>query len=407
MLVELDNPPITPSSTWPRVKPQVWRDPRYLALPEVKRREIFDEVHAQVVAAEQAEVAEVMAAEQQRASQQADTLAQVLEGAPTGLGSGSSFLIEELRKEQARLRAEYDRMEGKMREMEEQMRAREAAAGKAQGEAPVPDDGLSEMVSSTILLRAGGSTKMTRSRSMSVGGSTTKVAAGTPGSRGMLEGLALAEVPAARGTDVEQGKGGQQGQTPASSLLGWMKSGLAAASGSISGRQQQQQQQQQQQEHQQQEQEQKAVDPYALLCPELGLEAPQQQQQQQQQMQQQQPKQEQEPQPVDPYNLLCPELGLEASEPRAQDGAMPDAVDAQLEQALGRQGGSLTEQNGQPGEPQEEGGDPEDELAASLLELGVTHRMLPDGTIEFSFESVPSASTVTRVTEAQRKYSRR
>eukprot|EP00967_Tisochrysis_lutea_P138753 scaffold250902_cov19-Tisochrysis_lutea.AAC.1 len=97
------------------------------------------------MAAEQA----AAAAEQERASQQADKLAQVLEGA-----RGESVLIEELRREQARLRAEYDRMEDKLREMEEQMKAREAEAAKARGDAAALDDGLApEMTSGTTVLK--------------------------------------------------------------------------------------------------------------------------------------------------------------------------------------------------------------------------------------------------------------
>ncbi len=41
-------PPIAPDSTWPRVKPLLWRDYRYLALAEPRRKALFDEMHAVV-----------------------------------------------------------------------------------------------------------------------------------------------------------------------------------------------------------------------------------------------------------------------------------------------------------------------------------------------------------------------
>ncbi len=42
------SPPVAPDSTWPRVKPLLWRDYRYLALAEGRRRALFDEMHAVV-----------------------------------------------------------------------------------------------------------------------------------------------------------------------------------------------------------------------------------------------------------------------------------------------------------------------------------------------------------------------
>lgn len=46
LLSEVASPPVGPASSWPVVKPQLWRDPRYQALPEERRRELFNEYTA-------------------------------------------------------------------------------------------------------------------------------------------------------------------------------------------------------------------------------------------------------------------------------------------------------------------------------------------------------------------------
>jgi len=124
LLQQLDAPPLSPSSSWPLVKPQVWKDARYLAVPESRRRDIFTEVMADVTAAAAAR------AEQQKATAaaQAEAVAEILRDA-TGKEDGG--LIDDLRKEQARLRSEYDKMEAKLREMEAALAAKERAGSRS------------------------------------------------------------------------------------------------------------------------------------------------------------------------------------------------------------------------------------------------------------------------------------
>lgn len=47
----MSNPPITIDTTWPLLKPQIWGDVSYQALPENRRRALFDTFHTAIVTA--------------------------------------------------------------------------------------------------------------------------------------------------------------------------------------------------------------------------------------------------------------------------------------------------------------------------------------------------------------------
>lgn len=51
LLAEVSNPPITVDTTWPLVKPQIWGNVSYQALPEKRRRALFDKFYAAVLTA--------------------------------------------------------------------------------------------------------------------------------------------------------------------------------------------------------------------------------------------------------------------------------------------------------------------------------------------------------------------
>eukprot|EP00798_Chlamydomonas_sp_ICE-L_P012483 gene12483-15693_t len=61
------DPAISPSTSWALLKTQIWRDPRYLAVPEVRRQNIFKDFLADVTAAEEARLA-VVASEARKAA---------------------------------------------------------------------------------------------------------------------------------------------------------------------------------------------------------------------------------------------------------------------------------------------------------------------------------------------------
>jgi hypothetical protein len=166
LLAEASQPPIGPSSSWPLVKPQVWRDPRYAAVPERTRRQLFDEYGAQLRAVAEAEAAAVAAA---RAAAQAAAAAAApppppppetaapaaAASAATSSASGAlvpgreeaeaqaqeqgglldAATLARMRAEQARLRLQYTRMEAQLREMEARLAAQQqlARSGEVDG----------------------------------------------------------------------------------------------------------------------------------------------------------------------------------------------------------------------------------------------------------------------------------
>lgn len=114
LLLEEANPPVTTQCIWPRVKPQLWKDQRYLAVPEKRRRELFEEYvgalrtkEATEAAARAAAATDALLAAQRSGSSMDGELEQV-----------DLIKLEELRKEQAQLRAEYEKMEGLLQQME-------------------------------------------------------------------------------------------------------------------------------------------------------------------------------------------------------------------------------------------------------------------------------------------------
>jgi hypothetical protein len=217
------DPPITAASTWPAVKPQLWRDGRYMALEEPRRLALFEEYvgalreQARAAEAEERARAEAAAAAaaaalaaQQAALQNAAAAAASARrpaspAAPDGpdsivLTAGELGLTDEafdalgaedlaqlrlLRWEQEKLRQQYALMEEKLREMEGRL-SRSASA------APSP-----AAASPAALSRAGSPTGNARREDKKDGilfvfedeeaEAAVAAAAGAPGSNGAAE----------------------------------------------------------------------------------------------------------------------------------------------------------------------------------------------------------------------------
>jgi hypothetical protein len=172
LLFEAD-PPITHASTWPAVKPQLWRDGRYMALEEPRRVALFEEYvralreQARAAEAEERARAEAAAAAaaaalaaQQAALQNAAAAAALNSAArPASPGepdaivltAGELGLTDEafdalnaedlaqlrlLRWEQEKLRRQYEDMEAKLREMEGRLSRPSSAAASPAAASP-------------------------------------------------------------------------------------------------------------------------------------------------------------------------------------------------------------------------------------------------------------------------------
>ncbi|KAL0019460.1 hypothetical protein WJX77_005863 [Trebouxia sp. C0004] len=120
-LLEGQDPPLSPRSSWPALRRQIAQDPRYTALPERCCRQLFNQFHSTLK--DQQPVADPTPAGVQMptAGDMTDR-----EGSGRLQSAGQLDALEALRQEQARLKAEYDRMEAKLLEMEARLRMKEA-----------------------------------------------------------------------------------------------------------------------------------------------------------------------------------------------------------------------------------------------------------------------------------------
>ncbi|KAL0031978.1 hypothetical protein WJX79_009976 [Trebouxia sp. C0005] len=133
-LLEGQDPPLTPRSSWPALRRQIAQDPRYTALPERRCRQLFNQFHSTLK--DQQPLADPRPGLAEQAGAQIPTAGDMANGAgSSGVQSvGQLDALEALRQEQARLKAEYDRMEAKLLEMEARLRMKEA--GQNASDAP-------------------------------------------------------------------------------------------------------------------------------------------------------------------------------------------------------------------------------------------------------------------------------
>ncbi|CAD7700462.1 unnamed protein product [Ostreobium quekettii] len=133
LLKELRDPPISSSSIWSRVKRQIFTDPRYQAVAEPRRRQLFSEYHAIVVEVEAEEKAmrearqaeEEAKREAQREERDRAIAARAAEESGDEAGDEAMSRLQQLRQEQARLKEEYNKMAERLREMEKRLGERE------------------------------------------------------------------------------------------------------------------------------------------------------------------------------------------------------------------------------------------------------------------------------------------
>ncbi|KAK9814185.1 hypothetical protein WJX72_001933 [[Myrmecia] bisecta] len=144
LLLEEVSPPLTAASSWALVKRQIWSDPRYRALTERRRREIFEEFHEVLVEVEEYNRSvSSFDEEDEPAFTAPPTAGVVLPIAGAGAANGARAVGEDpvedeamrtLRSEQSRLKEEYELMEAKLREMEGRLRMKEAVLSSLEEE---------------------------------------------------------------------------------------------------------------------------------------------------------------------------------------------------------------------------------------------------------------------------------
>lgn len=119
---ELTGPAICATSTWPRVKKQIFEDPRYQSVPENKRRALFDEYRTIVKEIEN---------EEQEATRIAELKA--LKERASRETSAAETRLAELVNERQRLKQEYKKMQSSLEAMESKLSSqRKALALKKQ-----------------------------------------------------------------------------------------------------------------------------------------------------------------------------------------------------------------------------------------------------------------------------------
>lgn len=113
---ELTEPAICATSTWPRVKKQIFEDPRYQSIPEDRRRALFDEYRTIVREIEN---------EEQEATRIAE-LKELKERASRETSAAETRLAE-LKNERQRLKQEYEKMQSNLEAMESKLSSQRKA----------------------------------------------------------------------------------------------------------------------------------------------------------------------------------------------------------------------------------------------------------------------------------------
>ncbi|GMH44469.1 hypothetical protein BSKO_12421 [Bryopsis sp. KO-2023] len=134
---------VSVSSTWSKVKREVYTDPRSQPLPEARKKALFEEYQVMAKQNEKALVDQATGLKEQILSMEEVSSADEEIDQDMEVEELSAAKLQQLKEEQAKLRDEYAKMEARLKEMEARMEA------TLRGSAFTPPDGTDLEISSS------------------------------------------------------------------------------------------------------------------------------------------------------------------------------------------------------------------------------------------------------------------